>query len=509
MKYYDNLIIGAGIGGTYLAARLQKIKPSESILIVDRNSEFGGRLTNTITYDNVAIEMGAIRFYESIHKRVLSLAQKYKLPLIEYLPSENGQIMHLRGISYNVAEVYPNSDQSYNINEDEKGRNPFLLLNKNLNRLIPHTFEIHDFETRLQLVEQNIEFSTKSFQDLAQMNMSHENFQRIMDILGYYDLLKTNTAFMINAIDFLSLSNKSKKQFRFAEGYASLTKKIALHNNITSIKFEDIDMQNTPQITCSFDTEIIKIKKTKHNNWIIKYGYTKINSIEQINNRIKKINKIKVKNIYFTGTIKFLSRIYKFNNQYFNYFTNSFISLNALRIYLRYSSDWMTAKGIGFGKSVTTQNDCQIIHYADKYVMFYVYGSQTNVLRSKIPSRQIQKKLVKPTAETYPLIIECNKILKIMFNVNEDLPPVTDIAWVYWSDPASMYAARNFQTLDNTDTLMSLLDKLMFPFGIDGNFYVVSNEIGLNSGWCEGSLENVDYLCNQKYNQPLFGPDML
>lgn len=29
MKYFDNLVIGAGIGGTYLTARLKKIKPNE------------------------------------------------------------------------------------------------------------------------------------------------------------------------------------------------------------------------------------------------------------------------------------------------------------------------------------------------------------------------------------------------------------------------------------------------------------------------------------------------
>ena len=50
--------------------------------------------------------------------------------------------------------------------------------------------------------------------------------------------------------------------------------------------------------------------------------------------------------------------------------------------------------GIGFGKSITTLSGGQIIHYADKYIMFYIFGSQTNVLHSKIPSQQIQKKLI-------------------------------------------------------------------------------------------------------------------
>jgi hypothetical protein len=54
-----------------------------------------------------------------------------------------------------------------------------------------------------------------------------------------------------------------------------------------------------------------------------------------------------------------------------------------------------------------------------------------------------------------------------------------------------------------------MLDKLMYSFGKRWTFYVMSNEIGLNTAWCEGSVENVDYFLNKMYNQPLFGPVML
>ena len=503
MKYTDNLIIGAGIGGVYLATRLKKIKPKESILIVDRNKCYGGRLACSITDDGVAIEMGGIRLYETIHKRVLTLARKYNSHLTEYLPSTEGHIIYLRGVAYNVNELYPNSDQSYNINENEKGKNPFIMLNENLNKLFS-TNNLHDFETRIKIIKGNIDFSTKTFQDLAQMDMSDENFQRVMDILGYYDLLKTNTAFIILAIEFLSISNNSIKQYRIIQGFASLIKKIADDNNINVIKYANIKYldinKDIPNISCSFKTEIIRIKKNKSGLWIVHYGYTKINSIEEIYNKIKKTAKIKVKNIYYTGTIKFLTRIYNFSN---TYYINSFIPISALRIYLRYSTDWMTGRGIGLGKTITTLDGGQIIHYADKYIMFYIIGYQSNVFLSTLP-RQIQYKLIVPEPSTYQLIDRCNKVLKTTFDIKDDLPLVTDIAWAYWNDAFSMYSARNLQTFDTTFSLVDIFNRLMFPFGKHGNFYVVSNEIGMNTGWCEGSLENVDYLCNQKYKQPLF-----
>jgi hypothetical protein len=507
-NYIDNLIIGAGIGGTYLAARLHKLKPKETILLIDKNSDFGGQQTSFISYDNVAIELGPVRFYEFIHLRILKLAQKYNTPLIEYLPSSKGQIIYLRGIPYKETNLFPDSDNSYNIYPHEKGKNPFDLLNENLTKLIPNTKDLYKLEKRMKLINENNDFSNKSFLDLAQMNMSQENFQRIMDILGYYDLLSLRSAFLINAIEFLSLSNKSEKQYRFKEGYSSLTKKIAENNNINIIRFKDID-KNKPQVSCSFNTEIIKIEKNyKHNLWIVTYGYTIINSIEQINNKIIKTSQIKVKNIYYTGSTQVLPRICNVDNDYLNYIKNSFIPISALRIYLRYSHDWMTDMGIGFGKSVTTLPGGQIIHYADKYIMFYIFGSQTNLLNSKIPKKQIQKELIKPNNETYELVHACNNIIKQTFNIKIDLPNVTDLAWASWIAPFRVYSARNLQSFNN-ENIINIFDKLMVPFGKNGNFYVLSNEIGLNAAWCEGSLENVDYFFNKFYNQPLFGPDLL
>lgn len=175
MKYFDHLVIGAGIGGTYCAARLNKIKPHDSIIVMDKNSDFGGLQTSIKTYDGVTIEMGPIRFYESIHLRIGAVAKKYKTPLVEYLPSSDGQVAYLRGKKYNMTNLFPDSDEVYNINENEKGKNPFVLLENNLKKLIPEINNLYTLEERIELIKNNKEFSTKTFQDLAQMEMSQEN----------------------------------------------------------------------------------------------------------------------------------------------------------------------------------------------------------------------------------------------------------------------------------------------------------------------------------------------
>lgn len=507
--YYDNLIIGAGIGGIYLAARLNKIKTNETTLIVDKKNEIGGQQTSSITDDGVAIDLGPIRFYDSIHLRIKSLANKYNSPLIQYLPNDTGQIIYLRGKAFNSSNLFPASDEVYNINPSEKGINPFILLTNNLNILIQNTDDLYKLEYRIDLIKNNPEFSIKTFQDLAQMNISSENWQRIMDILGYYDLLSNKSAFIINALESLVLSNKSETQYRFKNGYSSLTKEIASNNNINIINFNDINNYQSQHASSCLNTQVLKIVKSNDNtNWNVILGYTFANSPEQVNSDIIKTENIIVKNIYYSGQINLLSSLYNFNNIFLNYLTYSFINISALRVYLRYSEDWMTQSGIEFGKSVTTLPGGQIIHYADKYVMFYIFGNQANVLYSNIPSPQIQSTLISPNQYTAPLIQECNNILKTTFS-KESLPEVTGVAWATWNAPFRLHSARNLQTLESSTNIFDVMNSVMFPFGRDGNFYILSNEIGLNAAWCEGSIENVDYFLNVKYNEPLFGPTQL
>ena len=62
MKYFDHIIIGSGIGGTYCAARLKKIKPNDSIIIMDKNTEFGGLQTSIKTYDVLQSNWGPFDF---------------------------------------------------------------------------------------------------------------------------------------------------------------------------------------------------------------------------------------------------------------------------------------------------------------------------------------------------------------------------------------------------------------------------------------------------------------
>ena len=337
--------------------------------------------------------------------------------------------------------------------------------------------------------------------------MSQENWQRIEDILGYNDLFSIKINFLIDSLEFLSLSNRSTKQYRFANGYSSLTKTIATKNNLKTIYFENLNQDSIDifKYNTLFNTAVLNVNfSSSKNKWIIQIGSVNVNSPEDIDYVPSSIKTIYAKTIYSTIPLLYLKNIHNFSNSYLNLCENSFIDVQIIRIYLKFETDWMTEMGIGFGKSITTLNGSQLIHYSDKVLMFYAFSTQCSKLYNFLPKNiQIQKEMIQPNESTKLLIDECIKIIKMSYGV-KILPNINGIAYASWIRPICWFTGRNLQTL-KSESLYDSLMNIMFPYGKDGNFYVLQNSSSFNTGWCEGSLEIVDFYLNLIYNQLLFG----
>jgi hypothetical protein len=507
----DNLIIGAGIGGTYLSARLNNFKPEESLLVIDKLSDYGGLQTSSqIPGTSTYIDLGPVRFIPSIHPRVAYLAKKYNSPLVQYLPDTNGQVYYLRDKLFTNANLFPGSDSVYNIRDDEKGVNPFDTLVENLTKFFPQPEKLGDLEYRIELFK-NVFYSNSVFQALAQQNISQENWQRIEDILGYNDLLSVKINFIIDSLESLSLSSRDSTQYRFTNGYSSLTKTIAQQNNLNTIPFDKLN-QNSLDVfkyNTLFNTAVLNIEFSSFKNmWEIQIGSVNVNSPEQLDYEPSAIKTIYAKTIYSTIPLLYLKNIHKFSNSYLNLCENSFVNFQIMRIYLKFETDWMTEMGIGFGKSITTLNGAQLIHYADKVLMFYAFSTQGSKLYNFFPKNiQIQKEMIEPNDSTHLLIDECVKIIKLSYGV-KSLPNINGIAYASWIHPIRCFSGRNLQTL-KSESLYDSLMNIMFPYGKDGNFYVLENNSSFNAAWCEGSLEIVDFYLNLIYNQVLFGEPLI
>lgn len=509
----DNFVIGGGIGGTYLSARLINFDPNSTLLLVDKLSDYGGLMTSSKVFDtDTHIDLGPVRFYQSIHPRVYYLSQKYNLPLTQYLPSSDGQICYLRDEKFNGATVFPDSDAVYNIRDDEKNVNPFDTLYNNLLEYFPDPTNLYLLETRIELYK-NTDYSNSVFQSKAQKNISQENWQRIEDVLGYNDLFSVKINFITDSLETLSLTNQSSTQYRFTEGYSILPKTIASNNKLQSITFNNINAYSfdVQKYNSLFNTAVLDISfSQKKQMWAIVIGSVSVNSPEDISYSPTQIKTVYAKKIYSTIPLLYLKNIHKFSNSYLNICENSFVNFQIMRIFLRFDTDWLTSMGIGLGKSVTTLNGAQLIHYDDKILMFYAFNTQTSKLYDKLPNNiQIQKQMIEPNSDTQPLIDECLEIISNSYGVDiTNLPQVNGIAYASWIHPIRCFTGRNLQNLSSR-SLYDQLIEIMFPYGVNGNFYVMENNMSFNAAWCEGSLEIVDFFMNYKYNEALFGEDLI
>lgn len=509
----DNLVIGGGIAGTYLTARYRKLFPKETILLVDKLSNYGGLMTSSkIPFSNTTIDLGPIRFYPSIHPRVDYLTRiKYNLPVTEYLPSDVGQIAYLRNTAYSMNNLFPATDNNYFIRDDEKGINPFVTLEDNLKKYYPDPSLLYLLDYRINLFK-NVTLGTQTFKDIAQGNMSQENWQRMMDILGYDILLSSKMNGIMGSLESLTLSNKDSKQYRLTNGYQNLPITIAEKNNFGNLEFKKLGSKTFKKYKqrSLFNTTVLNIEYSeKHNRWKVLLGYYKVNSPEQINYDPHKTKTIYVKKIFSAIPLLYLQNIHKFPNpNYENIINNSFNGIPLVRIFLYFKEDWMKKDGMIFGKSVTTLDGGQLIYYDNNIMMFYGLGTQASKLFGKMPpNKQIQKEMIGPNFENKELIDECLNIIKISFN-KDILPEVLGIAYANWIHPVRFYTGRNVQTLAN-NSLYDDIISIMFPYGKKGKFYVFDNGASFNNGWAEGSLEIIDFFFNLLYKQPLFGEELI
>lgn len=515
--FVDNFVIGAGIGGTYLSSRLINAFPNKSLLLVDKLNDYGGLQTSSkIQGTNIYIDLGPIRFYPSIHPRISNLVEKLNIPIIEYLPNSDGQVYYLRGKKFNNdSNIFTNSEEVYNIDNYEKNENPFDTLTNNIQDILNNEFgeniDLSLLENRINLFK-NKKLSNSVFQTLSQQELSQENWNRIQDMLGYNDLLSVKINFITDALEFVSLSSKNAIQYRLENGYSSLTKEIAIKNKLNKIFFNDLNKLdfNIHKYNTLFNSAVSNVTYSNIlKKWIIKICNVNVNSPEDISYSTNNYKTIYADTIYSTIPLLYLKNIHNFSNEYLNICENSFVNFQIMRIYIRFEgdNDWLSQRNIGFGKSITTLNGAQLIHYANNILMFYAFNTQGSKLFGLLPDNiQIQKDMITPDNIIHgPLIDECRIIISKTYDINDsDIPNINGIAYASWIHPIRCFSGRNLQNLKN-ESLYDTLMKIMFPYGMNGKFYILENNTSFNAAWCEGSLEIVDFFFNLIYKTDLFG----
>lgn len=507
MQIYDRVVIGAGISGTYLSARLHKTFPRDSLLQIDKLDNYGGVLVSAkVPGEDVWLDYGGIRWFPSIHPRTDALVKCLNLPAIPYNFDQTGTVSALRGDIFQNDALFPATDVVYNLLPSEKLQNPFAILNDNLTKLIPFPEEIYTLAYRIEL-SKDVVVSTGTFKTLAKQGLSEENWKRIVDIIGYGNILDIRASFLVDANEYLSLTGKSDLQLRIKTGYQTLPIAVAQQFGARITKFKKLCPKRRWQTL--FNTYVSKIEKVEHEGeclWKITINKVRgLNNTEDLTFKRLRCQTIYARHIYNTIHVQFIQDVYDWKPSFLSLLKYDFVPIRLARIYLKFSEDWMTQLGIGFGSSTSNNNQGKIIHYSDKIVMIYnIMDIGTYSYGLCPPNKVIQKEMVPPNPENQPLIDGNLQFLKENFGLTE-LPPVELVSWAFWIEPINLWTGGVNQQTQNRLPIFDNLIEIMFPFGQKGRFYNITNDISLNQGWVEGSLEIVDMFMNFKYGQNIEG----
>jgi len=496
---FDFVIIGGGITGTYLAYSLKKKYPDKSILLIEKNTELGGRLSS-LNNDKISLEYGGMRCFEEIHPRLISLLKELNINRIKVPYKEHENIYNLRGEIFRRKNLFPNSQKKYFIRENEKNTNIFQEIDKRLKKKLSKYIKsdnILDYNTRLAISKDN-KLSTVTFNSIilnGKDSFSIENWQRYLDIFGYKGLYNREESFLSGCVENYSLI--SETQYFIQGGTQGLVKSLVqnfeIRNNINELK-NKINKNSAVLNTKLLRTEIqnnsivchlLNMKNYKEEIIINTPKLYICTPLSQYENILQTCNKCSVSKQstenYIRNCQELLTTI-----------TDNLDTYSLTKIFLYYKNNWWSKiTGVNRGRNITTDKLNQVWFYDDNHIMIYSSLEDADYWNSNFPYNE-QKELV----DTNKNIIQSLNILlqeklNVMFSdFGIEIPLADKIGWKYWEEAYAQWT--NIRSHNSKyNNIDEVKNKLRYPFE-NINITYINNDTSLNQGWIEGSLEEVD-----------------
>jgi len=249
-QLYDIIILGGGIAGIYTTYKLLQINPNLSILLLESNDRFGGRVFTTTKYN---LEAGAGRF-SSKHIHLIKLIKELGLEQkmqkagssVEYFPVNQQQQNHLPSIFSSILEIYTGKP----VNQLQELVATVIIASK---------------------LERKIYLQSVSFIEYATTILSKEEIQYIKDAFGYYSELVIMNAY--DAIQLMENLNPNNTFYVLQGGLSQIIEEMAIQ----------IKKKKSNQNILKRNQKVIKIKRENKES---------IYSIETENGKIYYTNKI-------------------------------------------------------------------------------------------------------------------------------------------------------------------------------------------------------------------------
>ena len=135
----DTVIVGAGVGGLYTAWRLIGCgQPPGGIAVFEASARAGGRLLSVTMpgTTGIAAEFGGMRFLSS-HALITSLAARFGLGTREFPTGNSESIFYSRGKRWRAGDIAKKQPLPYGLRADELYLDPFELIAKAVQRVMP------------------------------------------------------------------------------------------------------------------------------------------------------------------------------------------------------------------------------------------------------------------------------------------------------------------------------------------------------------------------------------
>lgn len=498
---YDYVIVGAGITGAYLAKRLSLQFPNAKILILEKETDVGGRLRSispaTSTEEVAQVELGGMRYFPSIQPLTSNVVKLLHLSAVEVPYVQDNGVFYGRASSFKNSEL-DLTENVYFIDATEKqpGLSIDAYITDNITSLL-NTKTDPDFVVNLDYTSRKSLFtsalSTLDFRG-AVMNgdntISNEYWTRFCEVSGYASLFNTNMSFLVGANELLSLDSKDKTQYFIKEGYQEIPRKLVRVFGKPSIR--QVVAKNMPAKNNNIlhGVSLSEFEMASNNN-------VKLYITDNDNNKFQ----FETKNLYICTPKESILNIKGFSDKFIDQMQNNLAQVPLFKIFLHYDSKWWEGLGISNGRSTTDVNLNQVWFYSNNLIMIYAVGDDANYWANRIPQAN-QSSFIDVDPNSHPVVEEITRELNKMFPLESGtVPPPEQIAWSYWTNGASVWAPFNLNTFVKTQNVFNIQQELMYPLTKNNpRVCYLNNDISLNQGWVEGSFEIVDEFLQENFN---------
>ena len=453
-KYYDYVIVGAGISGLYTAHELCKKYPSARICILESTKYIGGRL-HSIKYDGLIMDGGGARFNTEQH-RIISLIKEVGLW---------DKVIPIGGnTTYIPINDLPNTNASIDLKNKFTSIDNFIVFMK---KYIKEKKIKRDTLINTTILDFAVEHFSKEYPKIKHY---------LTNIYPYYSELG-----VLNAVEGINL---------FSNEFSEKTKYYILNGGLEQLadtiynKLLELKKTNKCNIDIYKETPVLKISygfctvKTNQVGYIIETD-TKNNKIDFLANKvILTIPKNKLINIKFK--LNSLTSNDKLDKLFKN--INSVQNEPLYRIYARYPLDKKTHKVWfdGMGKMSTNLPIKYIIpvNYEKGLIMI----SYTDSKFAKYWIKQVSEGSFEDTL---------NKQLNLLF-------PEIDIPKAKWFKHCPWISGAGYWKKGYDRKI--IMPQMIEALGRHKNLYICGENYSTHQAWVEGSLETSDMVLEKIYN---------